>query len=74
LNYWRNFMVPLPSFPSWAAFNAWLEEQCRKRQADILRGHTESADLSAIGPRTMTRRAAAAAGSGGNGGTAGRAL
>ena len=38
----RNFMVPLPSFPSWAAFNAWLEEQCRKRQADILRGHTET--------------------------------
>ncbi len=38
----RNFMVPLPRFASWAAFNAWLEEQCRKRQADILRGHTET--------------------------------
>ena len=38
----RNFMVPLPSFASWAAFNGWLEEQCRKRQADILRGHTET--------------------------------
>ena len=38
----RNFMVPVPRFPSWEAFNAWLEEQCRKRQADILRGHTET--------------------------------
>jgi transposase len=38
----RNFMVPLPSFASWEAFNAWLEAQCRKRQADILRGHAET--------------------------------
>ncbi|WP_432759512.1 IS21 family transposase [Defluviimonas salinarum] len=38
----RNFMVPVPRFPSWEAFNAWLEEQCRKRQGDILRGHTET--------------------------------
>lgn len=38
----RNFMVPIPSFPTWAAFNLWLEEQCRKRQADILRGHAET--------------------------------
>jgi len=38
----RNLMVPLPSFASWEAFNGWLEEQCRKRQADILRGHTET--------------------------------
>ena len=38
----RNFMVPVPSFPTWDAFNLWLEEQCRKRQADILRGHTET--------------------------------
>jgi hypothetical protein len=35
-------MVPLPRFASWDDFNAWLEEQCRKRQADILRGHTET--------------------------------
>ncbi len=34
----RNFMVPIPRFATWDAFNAWLEEQCRKRQADILRG------------------------------------
>ena len=38
----RNFMVPVPCFASWGEFNAWLEEQCRKRQADILRGHGET--------------------------------
>ena len=38
----RNFMVPIPRFPSWEAFNAWLEEQCLKRQAAILRGHSET--------------------------------
>lgn len=38
----RNFMVPLPRFASWDDFNAWLEEQCRKRQAETLRGHDET--------------------------------
>lgn len=38
----RNFMVPVPRFPSWETFNASLEEQCRKRQGDVLRGHTET--------------------------------
>jgi hypothetical protein len=38
----RNFMVPVPRFASWEDFNVWLEEQCRKRHADILRGHTET--------------------------------
>lgn len=38
----RNFMVPVPQFASWDDFNVWLEAQCRKRQADILRGHTET--------------------------------
>jgi len=37
----RNFMVPLPRFPSWEAFNAYLEAQCRKRNDDILRGQRE---------------------------------
>lgn len=38
----RNFMVPLPRFATWEEFNAWLEEQCRKRHADTLRGHGET--------------------------------
>jgi len=38
----RNFMVPMPRFESWDAFNAHLEEQCRSRQRDVLRGHRES--------------------------------
>src|SRR5690606_27467839 len=38
----RNFMVPLPEFTSWEAFNLWLEEQCRKRQHDVLRGESET--------------------------------
>ncbi len=52
----RNFMVPLPRFATWDDFNAWLEEQCRKRQAEILRGHSETIgerlerDLEAMAP------------------------
>lgn len=38
----RNFMVPVGSFPDWEAFNDYLEEQCRKRQGDVLRGHKTS--------------------------------
>ncbi len=38
----RNFMVPIPRFASWDAFNAHLEAQCRRRQADVLRGHAET--------------------------------
>jgi transposase len=38
----RNHMVPIPHFPDWESFNASLEEQCRARQNDILRGHTET--------------------------------
>ena len=35
-------MVPIPQFATWEAFNLWLDEQCRKRQADVLRGHSDS--------------------------------
>ncbi len=49
----RNFMVPLPRFEGWEAFNADLEERCRKRQGDVLRGHGES-----IGERLKRDRAA----------------
>jgi hypothetical protein len=38
----RNFMVPIPQFATWHAFNIWLEEQCRKRQRDRLRGENET--------------------------------
>src|SRR6056297_104844 len=38
----RNHMVPIPHFPDWESFNAYLEERCRARQGDILRGHTET--------------------------------
>ena len=35
-------MTPLPRFASWDAFNGHLEEQCRNRQNDVLRGHRET--------------------------------
>lgn len=38
----RNFMVPIPRFATWDAFNAHLEEGCRRRQADVVRGERES--------------------------------
>jgi transposase len=38
----RNFMVPIPRFATWEAFNAYLEEQCRRWQADVLRGQSET--------------------------------
>lgn len=38
----RNFMVPIPRFASWDAFNAHLEDQCRKRQSAVLRGQSET--------------------------------
>jgi len=38
----RNFMVPMPRFADWDAFNDYLEEQCLTRQDDILRGHKVS--------------------------------
>ncbi len=38
----RNYMTPRPRFASFDAFNADLEERCRERQSDVLRGHRES--------------------------------
>ncbi len=49
-----NFMVPIPAFDSFEAFNADLLERCRKRFNDRLRGHSETIgerlerDLSAL--------------------------
>ena len=44
----RNFLVPAPRFESFDALNAWLEEQCLRRQDDLMRGHSET-----IGERLM---------------------
>jgi transposase len=38
----RAFLVPMPRFASYEALNAWLEEQCLKRQDAVLRGHSET--------------------------------
>jgi transposase len=38
----RNHMVPIPSFESFDALNAYLEEQCRKRMDIRLKGRTET--------------------------------
>ena len=52
----RNFMVPIPRFGSWEAFNADLKAQCHKRQSATLRGHKETIgqrlqrDLAALRP------------------------
>jgi len=52
----RNFMVPIPDFPSYEALNLYLEACCRRRQADKLRSHKETIgqrlerDLSAFLP------------------------
>lgn len=52
----RNFLVPMPRFESFEALNAWLEEQCLKRQDAVLRGYSETIgerrlrDLDALMP------------------------
>jgi len=38
----RNFMVPIPRFPSWEQFNEYLVDECRQRRERRLRGHSES--------------------------------
>ena len=38
----RNFMVPIPNFPSWEAFNEHLVNESRQRRERRLRGHTET--------------------------------
>src|SRR3546814_14860389 len=53
-------MVPIPKFPTWEAFNLWLEEQYRKRQQDKVRGQSETIgerlqrDLAAMQPLPAT--------------------
>ena len=38
----RNFLVPIPSFPSFDALNPYLEERCLERLGRRLRGHDET--------------------------------
>ena len=38
----RNFLVPIPSFESFDALNAYLERRCLERMDARLRGHTET--------------------------------
>ena len=38
----RNFLVPIPSFQSFQALNAHLEQKCLERMEARLRGHTET--------------------------------
>ena len=52
----RNFLVPVPSFESFDALNAYLEQRCLERMDAQLRGHTETTgqrmerDLDALLP------------------------
>ena len=52
----RNFLVPIPSFESFDALNAHLEQHCVRRFDDRLRGHNETIgerlerDLKALRP------------------------
>ena len=38
----RNFMVPVPRYPTWEEFNAHLLVQCQKRRERKLRGHQQT--------------------------------
>ena len=55
----RNFMVPIPRFASWDAFNTHLEAACRKRRERTLRGHKETiacgSEIVAKHPRSYER-------------------
>ena len=56
----RNFLVPVPVVPSFAALNAHLEQRCLERLDHRVRGHDESIgerlvrDLAALQPRPPT--------------------
>jgi transposase len=56
----RNYMVPIPAFPSFDAFNDYLEKQCLNRQSDVVRPHQKTigerlkADLDVMQPLPPT--------------------
>ena len=46
----RNFLVPIPSFESFEALNAYLERRCLEWMDARLRGHTETIGQRGAGP------------------------
>ena len=56
----RNFLAPVPSYPSFDALNSYLEERCLERLGRRLRGHDETIgqrmerDLDALLPLPTT--------------------
>ena len=58
----RNFLVPIPSFESFDALNAHLEQHCVRRFDDRLRGHNETIGerLEGTGPGGITTSASRA--------------
>jgi hypothetical protein len=56
----RNFLVPIPTFASFAELNAHLEQRCLERLEHRVRGHAETIgerlgrDLAALQPRPAT--------------------
>jgi transposase len=44
----RNYLIPMPRFDSFDALNAWLEEECLRRQGDVLRGHVDNIEVRLI--------------------------
>ena len=61
MGYARNFLVPVPSFESFDALNAYLEERCLERLGRRLRGHEETIgqrmERGPGGPAAAPRRA-----------------
>ena len=55
----RNFLVPVPSYPSFDALNSYLEERCLERLGRRLRGHDETIgqrmERDLDGPAASTR-------------------
>src|SRR3712207_7395188 len=58
----RNFLVPIPSFASFAELNAHLEQRCLDRLGDQVRGQSEcigerlERDLAALQPLPPDRK------------------
>jgi transposase len=51
----RNFMVPLPTFPSYEALNAFLLQKCLERRREVLRGYSQTIDERLAADRAAFR-------------------